>query len=216
MSDNEARQARRYVIMANGKGLRWHNHLGVPKHLITVDGVPLLDRLVDQLVALDPEADVVISSSDHRAETVGAWRHRPCRNELELDRFVPELVTNDVTFLYGDTYYSDEAILEIVEGDGEPVQFYGDSERVAAVRARDPELFLSAFAELRAMAVKELLTECKGWQLFRLLEGLPLEAGAPDTDQLRSAASFVLLSARLWDFNTPQDFERFREEKALS
>lgn len=27
----------RYVIMANGKGIRWNDYLGIPKHLISVE-----------------------------------------------------------------------------------------------------------------------------------------------------------------------------------
>lgn len=34
----------KYVIMAAGEGKRWNNFLGVPKHLIEINGETLLER----------------------------------------------------------------------------------------------------------------------------------------------------------------------------
>ena len=31
----------RFVIMADGKGSRWNNYMGIPKHLIEIDGESL-------------------------------------------------------------------------------------------------------------------------------------------------------------------------------
>src|SRR5699024_9463988 len=85
---------RRYVLMANGHGMRWGKHLGIPKHLISVDDETLIQRIVRQVRERDPNSDVVISSSNPLLETPGARRHAPQRNEIELDRFAPELVND--------------------------------------------------------------------------------------------------------------------------
>ena len=36
----------RFLIACSGKGTRWKNYLGVPKHLIKIDGERLLDRTI--------------------------------------------------------------------------------------------------------------------------------------------------------------------------
>lgn len=205
----------RYVIMANGKGVRWGEHLGIPKHLLAVDGVTLLDRIVRQTIALDSSAEIIISSSDHRSEVVGTWRHSPRRNGLEIDRFVPELVTDNTVFLYGDTYYSDDAIAEIVAHSGGSVHFYGDSERIVAVRVRDAESFLARVGMLRKQREDGLLTECRGWQVFRHAEGLDLEGAAPDAQTLEGSELFTLLTDWVWDFNTAQDLATFEQNRFL-
>ena len=72
----------RYVIMANGKGIRWNDYLGIPKHLISVEEETLLERIVRQVTERNPTAEIIISSSDPRCETPGAIRYIPRRNEI--------------------------------------------------------------------------------------------------------------------------------------
>ena len=48
--------------MADGDGARWNNHGGVPKHLIKIDGVPILKRTIDLLGPVDK----LISAHDPR------------------------------------------------------------------------------------------------------------------------------------------------------
>ena len=185
----------RYVIMANGEGLRWGNFLGVPKHLITIEGKTLLDRLVQQLTRLDPEGEFVISSADHRTETVGAWRHRPERNRLEIDRFVPELVTDNVVFLYGDTYYSDEAITQIVNDGGQGIRFFGDTERIAAVRSTEKQRLLDLLVTLRKRCSEGDLPDCKGWQLLQKVSGEDVRPGPVAANRLTENPHYTVLES---------------------
>ena len=199
----------RYVIMANGKGMRWGNFLGIPKHLITIDGKTLLDRLVGQLTRLDPQGEFIVSSANHRMETVGAWRHRPERNELEIDRFVPELITDDVVFLYGDTYYSDEALTQIVEDRRPGIRFFGDTQRIVGVRGTDRKRMVDLLAGLRDRCVEDGFHDCKGWQLFQAASGLEIRPGPVPAEDLPGQPNYTMLEDYVWDFNRPKDFEEF-------
>lgn len=192
----------RYVIMANGKGTRWGGHLGIPKQLIEIGGETLLRRIVRQLGYFDPGAEVIISSSDARHETDGAIRHEPMRNEIELDRFVQELITDDTCFLYGDTFYTDEAISRITEANNDPLSFFGDERSIVGVSCRNAETFSTRLAEVRDGYEKGRLSSCIGWQVYDSYTG-----------QLYSdrivEKSFVWLTQLTAGFNSPEDLRRF-------
>src|SRR5690606_5410011 len=106
----------RYVIMANGQGSRWDGYLGTAKHLLKLFGETLLERIVRQVSEHDAGAEIIISASNPQYDTPGATRHVPLRNDIELDRFVPEDINDNVCFLYGDAYYEDSAVKAIVSG----------------------------------------------------------------------------------------------------
>src|SRR5690625_4329027 len=158
---------RRYVIMANGRGMRWGNYLGIPKHLISVDDETLIQRIVRQVRERDPKADVVISSSDPLLETAGARRHAPERDEIELDRFAPELVNDAVTFLYGDTFYTAAAMDKIISSTGAPMQFYGDARSIVAVEVNDGLTMLAHLHNVRSLFLAGEISACVGWQVYQ-------------------------------------------------
>src|SRR5690625_1883111 len=143
---------RRYVLMANGHGMRWGKHLGIPKHLISVDDETLIQRIVRQVRERDPNSDVVISSSNPLLETPGARRHAPQRNEIELDRFAPRLVNDAVTSVDGDTHYTDQAMDAVVSPTPRlPMQFYGDSRSIVAVEVNDGLTMLAHLHNVRSL-----------------------------------------------------------------
>jgi len=52
------------VVMAAGEGTRWDNHLGTPKHLVSVEGEVLLKRTVQQLTDRVPEVWVASPATE--------------------------------------------------------------------------------------------------------------------------------------------------------
>lgn len=190
--------------MANGNGIRWGNHLGIPKHLISVDDETLIQRIVRQVRERDSSSDVVISSSNPLLETPGARRHAPERNEIELDRFAPELVNDAVTFLYGDTYYTDEAMDAIVGvTPSAPMQFYGDNHSIVAVEVNDGFTMLAHLHNVRSLFLANKISSCVGWQVFQSYHQLPF--GGPEPHD-----SLYWLGGLTTGFNTPGDLERFQ------
>lgn len=192
----------RYVVMANGKGMRWGGHLGIPKHLITFDGETLLRRIVRQVRAADPTAEVFISSGDPRYDTEGARRHRPHRDSLEIDRFVPELITEHVCFLYGDTFYFDGAIDRIVASERPGLQFFGDDRSIVAVQSRCRETILAHLTRVRRLYLAGEIDSCIGWQLYQSATGLPFGGKT-------IAQDFERVDGLTAGFNTPEDLAEF-------
>ncbi len=216
---------RRYVIMANGQGIRWNEYLGIPKHLISVGGETLLERIVRQVTQRDDTAEIIISSSDPRCESVGAIRYSPRRNEIELDRFVPELLCDGVCFLYGDTYYTDEAMDTIFATERGALTFFGTHTSLVAIKSWDDAEFTHHLNVVRSAYQTGQISACKGWQVYRSYVGLALEGGPVDepiaegsltrNGSGRKDASdtheraLVRLSDATCDFNRPHDLMHF-------
>ncbi len=189
-----------YVIMADGKGKRWDNYHEIPKHLITYQGETLLARTVRLIRERDPEAEVVITSHDPRYEIDGATRYEPKHNVLEIDRFTKELIRDDMCFLYGDTFYTEEAMQTIVSRPAEPLVFFGNSRSIIAIKIRDGKLFGDLVAKVRKMYKAGEIAACKGWQVYRLYAGLDLNERAVGKD-------FVQVEDATKDFNSAADLD---------
>lgn len=201
----------RYVIMANGKGTRWKMFNGVPKHLIKVKGETLLQRTTRLAHETDPEAEVIISSSNPECVADGARRYEPVRNELEIDRFVPELVEDDMAFLYGDTFYTDDSFAKIVREPCSKLAFYGNEKSIVAVKVGDASLMRKYFDEVRQAYIEGRLDACKGWQLYHsYVNG---EYGERISRIHQMAQDFFLINDATGDFNTPEDWLDFRAQE---
>lgn len=216
--------ARRYVIMANGQGIRWNEYLGIPKHLISVGNETLLERIVRQVGERDAGAQIIISSSDPRCESSGATRYSPLRNDIELDRFVPELLCDGICFLYGDTYYTDEAMDIIFATERGAITFFGTEKSLVAIKVHDHAEFGRHLENVRSAYTAGTINICKGWQVFRSYAGLSLEGGPvskAEESSLQQVAQrrpnqgttparfLVRLSDGTCDFNWPHDLTNF-------
>lgn len=192
----------RYVIMANGKGTRWGNYGGIPKHLISIDGETLLQRTTRLAHRFDPEAEVIISSSNEDYQAEGATRHAPECGDREIDRFCYELISDGVCFLYGDTFYTEETFERIVAEPVEDMLFFGTSKSIVAVRAAKGSVMRGHLDELIGKIESGELEDAKGWQLYHLSQGMPLEGR-------EIAGNYVVLDDTTTDFNKPDEYESF-------
>jgi hypothetical protein len=116
----------RVIIACAGSGAKWGNHTGVPRHLVLVDGEPLLHRTVRQAAAYS--ADVRITSPDDgRYVLPGTVRHvihGQHLNEYASSRHLWSGVGRTV-LLYGDVYYTDEAMAAVCGYDGRLWRMFG-------------------------------------------------------------------------------------------
>lgn len=163
----------KYIIMADGKGTRWNNYQDIPKHFIRVGDETLLERTVRLLHEKDASAEVIITSHDSRYEVAGAVRYEPKNNVLEIDRFTEELIEDQVCFLYGDTYYSDNAIDMIVREKNEDLLFFGNESAIVAVKVADGKLFAYHVNRVRKLYQEGKIDKCIGWQVYQSFMNLP-------------------------------------------
>ena len=189
----------KYIIMADGKGVRWHNYNDIPKHFAIVNGEPIIVRTVRLLNEMDKGCSVIITSHDERYEIEGAVRYEPQNNVLEIDRFTEELIEDDICFLYGDTYYSEEALRKIIGTDTEDIIFFGNHKSIVAIKVRDGSLFREHVHRVRELFLEGKIEKCIGWQVYQSFTGLPFEGKT-------IGKSFEILSDDTEDFNTPEEY----------
>lgn len=195
----------RYVIMADGAGVRWDNHGGEKKHMLVLGGESLLARTVRLVSEADPGAEIVITSHDPAYEIPGARRHEPLHNYLEVDRFTAELIQDHMCFLYGDTWYTREAIGDILRVPTEDLMFVGNQCSIVAVRVENSDLFREHVERVRRLYQLGEIHTCKGWQVYHSWQGMALEGKA-------IGEGYLLLSDETQDFNTPRDLMEFTGE----
>ena len=197
----------KYIIMADGKGSRWNNYMGLDKHCISIGGETLMERTVRLLHENEPDAEVIITSHNEELSIKGALRYEPLNNVLEIDRFTSELIADDVCFLYGDVFYAEETLHRVVyDKSTERVLFFGNEKSICAVLVRDGEYFSSLADEVRSRYLKGELTQCKGWQVYHLHAQLPLEGK-------EIGEHFIRVTNLTCDFNSPEDYDRFVNQK---
>lgn len=187
--------------MADGKGNRWNNYMGVPKHLALVNGERLIERTVRMLHREKQSYEIIVTSHDNRYEFKGSKRYEPLNNRYEIDRFTEELITNDMCFLYGDTFYTEDAIKLIMNSSVEDILFFGNQRSIVAVNIKDAELFRKHRIRVRDLYIKGIIKECIGWQVYRSVTDQKLEG------DICLDKKFVFIDDITSDLNTPDDYE---------
>lgn len=195
----------KFVIMADGKGTRWNNYMGVPKHLVMIDGEPIIGRTVRLLgqaaEELGIDAEIIVTSHDSRYEFEGAKRHEPQNNNYEIDRFTEELIEDNMCFLYGDTIYSDEVIRDIMKADTDDLLFFGNDKSIVAVRIADAAAFRRHFDNVKRLYLDGRISKCKGWQIYQSVTGQDFEKKPVPGDR------FIRVNENTTDINTPEEYE---------
>lgn len=190
----------KYVIMADGKGKRWNNYDNIPKHFVVINGEMVIQRVVRLIRKFDQDADVIITSHDPRYEIEGARRYEPKNNVLEVDRFTEELIEDNMCFLYGDTYYSEEAMQTIVDTKVDDIQFFGNGKSIVAIKIKDSELFRYHVQNVRKLFLKGEIKQCIGWQVYQSFLNLPFGIK-------QIVDKYIYINDNTQDFNTPDDLK---------
>ena len=186
--------------MADGKGSRWNNYKNIPKHLVEVEGEVLLERTVRLINKLDPSSKVIITSHDKRYEFEGSTRYEPKNNILEIDRFTYELIEDNMCFLYGDTYYTEETMEKIINTDTDELLFFGNNKSIVAIKVKDSEVFKENINKVKELFLKNKIKNCKGWQVYQSYQNL-------EFDKKQIGDRFVVVDEKTIDYNTPEEYE---------
>ena len=188
--------------MADGKGARWNNYLGIPKHLIEINGERIIERTVRLLSCFVSESDeIIITSHDRRYEFKGAIRYEPLNNELEIDRFTRELIEDDICFLYGDTYYTLRSIKKIIDTATDDLMFFGNTKSIVAVKVKNAGIFEKHIDIVRRKYLAGEIKKCVGWQVYQSFTGQDFDVPASIKDK------FVVVDEKTIDINTPEEYK---------
>lgn len=109
----------KYVILADSKS---PNNFEIPRQLTKINGEPIIKRTI-RLLKENGIENIIVTSHDGRFDNLGAIRYEPLYNDWDhinktgywLSAFPVELLDEPITFLFGDVYYSKNAIKKIVD-----------------------------------------------------------------------------------------------------
>lgn len=192
----------KYIIMADGKGTRWNNYNGIPKHFIEINGERIIERTIRLLKKYDYDSKIIVTSHDDRYCFEGTERYEPKNNVLEIDRFTEELIEDNVCFLYGDCYYEESSIKKIVNLSNNSLLFFGNSYSIVAIKVFDSNLFKRHIHNVKNLYIDGLIDTCKGWQVYYSFENMLF------CDKI-IGDNFVMLSQETHDFNYPSDLKKY-------
>ena len=217
----------RVIVIAAGEGTRWGNHLGVPKHLIEIEGEVLLARTVRQFAAYT--ADVVVVGPDERYLIPPGRLHVPTITPSNggVDKFLsskhlwnPEGRT---VVAYGDVWFSDEAVDQIVGFWEHEWRLFARVGASTVTGCAWGECFAQSFwaahhaEHLKALELVRDLEACGeigrggGWEHYRAM------CGAKTATRLgHHADQGRLTPIDDWtdDFDSPTDYDRWISRRA--
>ncbi len=128
------------VIMSDGKGSRWNNYLGLSKQEIYINNETILERTVRLLREIGYE-NIKIVSHNPRHNVEGVERIYSDYDNQKFNQYAYDFLNTETIYLYGDTYYSKEALISIMESKVYDVNFCGTNKCIIAIKVKDTNLF---------------------------------------------------------------------------
>ena len=203
----------KYVIMCGGS----YDQFETPRQLSVINGERIADRTVRLLREAGAE-DICISATDERFDSCGVPRlvhqnnFRVVNGKAEgywLDAFYPFFDANQkVTFIFGDVYFTEEAIRRIVSFRGIGNVLFGTSDaknelhenwgEPFAYVVNDYATFMQGVRSVKILQDLGLLKRCAiVWELYRFLNHLDVNVQAvlPET--------YVCIDDGTLDVDTP-------------
>lgn len=215
----------RAIIIAAGEATRWNNYLGTPKHLIRIDGEPLLHRTV-RLLKQYTDDIFVVAKDDPLYLIDGATRYVPTLNyeaHADADKFLSSKeLWNDkgrTVVFYGDVYFTEYAMHKIASYWVKDWTLFCRPHASMYTGTPWGECFAQSFYpehieqhEAKLMHIARLfkrgrIDRCGGWEHYRAMIGLR-------DDQIRSKqikGNIVTIDDFTDDFDYPDDYDRFIE-----
>lgn len=208
----------RYIIQCAGEGSRWGNHLGVQKHHIAIDGETILNRTCRLLNNHIHTHDHIIVSGI-QSNIDGVTSIIPKTN-IDEDAYkflsVEDYWSTDgyTTILFGDVFFSDEAINTIVNWNDNNYAFFGRYGKHKYTNCKIGEIFALKFHyshnklmhDAMIATIKERhagkAKNSGGWRCYRYLQGIPLE-----DHSLKN--NFISIDDITDDFDHPRDYDRW-------
>lgn len=205
----------RAVLMAGGDGTRWGNYMGVPKHVVPIDGERLIDCTVRKLREGGVTEVVVVGPYDVPGAVTALPTHTACDTDKFLSTQPHWHRSAQTLIMYGDVWFSDAALAALAEpvADfrfvGRPGHSsitgsaYGELFGVALSPARHGYM-LDAIENVRRLLLRGQVQRGGGWELYRRCVGLSLR-------EHKLNGHFRTVDDWTEDFDFPQDYVRWME-----
>lgn len=170
----------RVVIMAAGGGSRWNNYLGIPKQLAPVNGEPIIKRAIRLLKDRGITDIWVTVRAKGQYGDLGVREYLNAKdNKYSIDRIYGARELAPAIYLYGDVYYTEQA-MDIILSDMHKARFFGRrhpgkikaNREIYAIKA-DQGVIKKAM-ELRQQHIEGKVKNSLGGHLLIHCLGIPL------------------------------------------
>lgn len=209
------------IVLAAGEGKRWGNYTDVPKHLLEIDGESLIQRTTRQISAYADKTFVVGTDDSYKTEFSELFIPEEKKVSLEMHKFSSseKLWSERTVLLFGDVYYTDEAISTIVQ-DTEDFTFFLRSGPSSFTQKPYGEIYAFSFLDSIHRKLKESIDilliqhdiySAGGWSLMRHLLGISHRSRTKDH---LTKGHYIEIDDWTEDFDHPIDLDRWLEAKA--
>lgn len=188
---------KKYIILAYSNDKTFD----IPRQLVEIDGEPLLKRTI-RLLRKNGVDDITVTGKNERYKDLGVKLYSSKNNDYDyinhtgywLNAFDFELMNEPVCFIWGDVYFSEEAIKTIVETDTDSTMFFcsynNESEyyikkhdEPLAYKVVDTDLFKEHITRVKEMKDKGLCCrEPIVWEVYRSIHGQDINTHEMTTD----------------------------------
>ena len=177
----------KYIILAKSNDKTFD----IPRQLVEINGEPLVGRII-RLLKENGVNDIIITANDKRFDNLGAERYECKTNNFDyikrtgywLDAFPFELMNEPVCFIWGDVYFSEEAIKTIVETETDSTLFFctyqnkdpryiKPHDEPLAYKVVDTDIFKDAIIKVKKL--KDEGVCCREpivWEVYRVINGI--------------------------------------------
>ena len=208
---------KKYVILAYSND----KTLDIPRQLVEIDGEPILKRTI-RLLKENGVKDIIVTG---HYKDLGVETYNTDKNDFDyiertgywLNAFSYELMNEPVCFIWGDVYFSEEAIKTIVETETDENLFFcsynnhnkkyiKEHDEPFAYKIVDTDLF-----KKHIEIVKRLYDEGKTcrhpivWEVYRSMNGL-------DVNEHKMTTNFVAINDITCDIDGAEDVNKIKEK----
>lgn len=210
----------KYVILACSNDKTFD----IPRQLVEINGEPLVKRTI-RLLKENGVEDILITAKNEMFDNLGAKRYEPMDNSYDylngtgywIDAFPKELLNEPVCFVWGDVYFSENAIKTIVKTQTDSTLFFctynnSDSKYIKhhdeplAYKVVDYELFKNKIDEVKRL--KDEGVCCREpivWELYRVINGIWI-------NEHKMTENYVAINDESCDIDSKEDLERIKEK----
>ena len=208
----------KYVILANSNDKTFD----IPRQLVEINGEKLVERTI-RLLKENGVKNIMLTSYDKRFDDLGVERYEPLKNDYDyltgkgywLNAFPFEIMNEPICFIWGDVYFSEDAIKKIVETETNSTLFFCSynnkndkyikhHDEPFAYKIVDIELFKKHIEK-----VKKLYDEGKTyrhpivWEVYRSINGI-------DVNEHKMTEGFVAINDVSCDIDSINDIIKLK------
>lgn len=205
--------------------------MGVPKHLITIEGETLLSRMVRLLRERGITDIFIVSKDDPRYKIKGAKQYiaKLNKDNVDADKFLSSKElwnkTGQTIVFYGDCYFTDEAMDTICNFESQEWTLFCRPDASKITGTKWGECFAHSFYPhdlarhedmlhyIAKLFKSRVISRCGGWEHYRAMTGrTDARVRRPHT----MTTNYVVIDDWTDDFDYPEDYDTWIARRAAA